>query len=272
MIRPAHRRVVEQGFKAVGLEGEVVQRRLQRWGYADTIDDLSTLGYHRLVDYFILCGFRTRARPILSNRTRELVHQAYSELGASKHIVDTDLRRQGVADLRDLDGQRFLDLLAVLERRGIDLEKFRALRREVTPNQLKVLGMARKATDVSDRVYYEALQLYGGVNSGADLDSRGRVMMMLLLEHEGFQAPGMKDADPGLASRPGFASAAQVRLIETLWREWSGGADDAALNAWLERYYRVSALRFLPAVSASKAITALKAMKARAGAPPKVTA
>ena len=77
MIRPLHRKIVEQAIAKLELEGEVLERRLQRWGYAKTIDELSPAGYRRLVDYFTLCGFRHRSHPVLSPRTRELVQSAY---------------------------------------------------------------------------------------------------------------------------------------------------------------------------------------------------
>ncbi|WP_292953737.1 hypothetical protein [Paracoccus sp. (in: a-proteobacteria)] len=38
------------------------------------------------------------------------------------------------------------------------------------------------------------------------------------------------------------------------------------MNRWLERCFKISSLRFLTAAAAPKAITALKAMKARSRA------
>jgi hypothetical protein len=55
-----------------------------------------------------------------------------------------------------------------------------------------------------------------------------------------------------------------VAFIRRLWAEWStAGADDAALNRWLERHFNVSAVRFLDERAAYKAISELKAMTAR---------
>ena len=272
MIRPLHAKVIDQACTALNIDAAALQSLLQRWGRVQRLDDLKLAGYHRLVDHFLLQGFQTRHRPILSADTRDLIGKAYAKLGYSKFFLDTDLRRQGVVDMRDLDGQQLLDVMALMEARGIDIERFRSERRTVSPSQLKTLGMARKVTEISDFSYYRLIQRYGGVNSASDFDDRGYELTILCLEGMGFSNPGLDTTDPGLAGRPGFASPRQVALVQTLWAEWAGNTDAAALNAWLERYYRVSALRFLSAANASKAITALKAMKSRATEPSKVTA
>ncbi|RYB02037.1 regulatory protein GemA [Lichenibacterium ramalinae] len=272
MIRALHLKVVEQACATLAIDTAARHGLLQRWGRVQRLEDLKVGGYQRLVDHFILQGFRTRHRPILSADTRDLIGKAYSDRGLSKFVLDTDLRRQGVADIRDLDGQCLLDLMALMEVRGIDIERFKAERRTIKPGQLKTLGMARKVTEISDFSYYRLIQRYSGVNSASDLDDRGYELSILCLEGMGFSTPGLDTTDPGLAGRPGFASPRQVALVQTLWAEWAGNTDAAALNAWLERYYRVSALRFLSAANASKAITALKAMKSRATEPSKVTA
>ena len=85
-----------------------------------------------------------------------------------------------------------------------------------------------------------------------------------MLERDGFERQPIARAKPGFGRRPGMATPEQVELIRALWREWSGGDDEAALNTWMEHFHRVSSLRFLTAGTAGKAITALKAMKRRA--------
>ena len=59
---------------------------------------------------------------------------------------------------------------------------------------------------------------------------------------------------------------AQPELIRQFWREVTRGAcgGEDELNTWLRRSFKVSSLRFLTAEAARKAITGLKAMKARA--------
>ncbi|MGR3503286.1 phage protein GemA/Gp16 family protein [Pseudaestuariivita sp.] len=62
-----------------------------------------------------------------------------------------------------------------------------------------------------------------------------------------------------------MASFAQIELIRALWNEYTTGeTSEAALNKWLLRCFKVGSLRFLTAAQGPKAITALKAMKARA--------
>ena len=61
-----------------------------------------------------------------------------------------------------------------------------------------------------------------------------------------------------------MATPAQVTLIRKLWDEYTGGAGtDLTLGKWLARTFKTSALRFVTREEGQKAITALKAMKAR---------
>ena len=68
----------------------------------------------------------------------------------------------------------------------------------------------------------------------------------------------------GFGHRPGFASPAQVALMRKLWHEFQANdGGEPALNAWLDRFHRVSALRFVTAEKAGSVLTALKAMVGR---------
>ena len=60
-----------------------------------------------------------------------------------------------------------------------------------------------------------------------------------------------------------MASPAQVTLIRSLWAEAVDQPTDAALNAFLDHRFKVSALRFLPHEKATGVITALRAMAGR---------
>lgn len=62
-----------------------------------------------------------------------------------------------------------------------------------------------------------------------------------------------------------MATDAQLELIRERWRELHGQrqCDDAALGGWLLKYHKVHSMRFLTLDGARKAITALKAWKAR---------
>ena len=82
-------------------------------------------------------------------------------------------------------------------------------------------------------------------------------------EYCGFRPLG-KGA-PRYGNRPGMATFAQLELIRELWREVHGQreCDDEALAGWLRKYQKVDSLLFLTLDGARKAITALKAWKAR---------
>ena len=270
MIRPAQLKLLERTREAVAADPAVFAEALRRCGGVDAVEALTAQGYGRLMDHFTVSGFFCRQRPILSAATRKLVEEAARQLGLTPHTYAADLRGYGgVADLRDLGGRGLIDLLARWEQRGLDVGRFVALRRDITPAKLRLVQLARKRNGMSDRRYYGMLQDWAGVVSASDLDGRGFDLVMAFLEVEGFERAPVHQAAPGFGRRPGFASPEQVELIRSLWREWSGPTAEsdatleAGLNAWLERYHRASSLRFLTAAGAGKVITSLKTMKSR---------
>ncbi len=134
----------------------------------------------------------------------------------------------------------------------------------INRKQLTLIHVARRKLELSDEVYRTALAQVAGVTSSAELDQDGFDAMMGLFEYMGFcptQAQGQN-----FGKREGMASFAQIELIRALWREYTRRRYDgeAELNKWLERCFKVSSLRFLSIGDGRKAITALKAMKARA--------
>ena len=276
MIRSAKLKLLERARVDGGYDQTRFAEIPHRWGAAESTDMLLAAGFERVMDYLTLCGFRDRARPVLSTRTRQLLNDAREYLGVSDFVFATMLRSHGRAgDLRDLDGRGLLNMLAGLESYGLEVSRFIATRQQITPAQLRLLQVARKQVEDPDARYYADLQTYGGVNSAADLDKRGFDLMLILMEASGFDhkpatptAPSLKY---GFGRRPGFATPEQIELIRTLWREWSGptaeseAAVEAALNTWLERYHGTSSLRFVTSAGAGKVITALKTMKARKG-------
>ncbi|MGR3362328.1 MAG: regulatory protein GemA [Paracoccus sp. (in: a-proteobacteria)] len=114
--------------------------------------------------------------------------------------------------------------------------------------------------------YRTALAQIAGVTRLTELDGDGFEAMMGIFEYLGFRPLVSQGSSYG--ARPGMASFAQIELIRALWREYTHGSYDgeAELNRWLERCFKISSLRFLTAAAAPKAITALKAMKARSRA------
>lgn len=129
-----------------------------------------------------------------------------------------------------------------------------------THKQLALLAVARRQLGLDEEIYRAVLHHKGGVESARDLDAAGFTAVM-----EYFKACGFKPsrAKSNYGRRPGMATPGQVEYIRSLWREWRGQDDDTGLNAWLERSFKVSALRFADAEIAGKAITGLRAMVAR---------
>lgn len=273
MIGPAQRKLLDRARAAVAPDPGEFAEVLRRCGGADRVEDLTAAGLARLLDHLTVTGFKSRQRPTISARVRKLIEEAARQIGLTPHVYAADLRgHAGVADLRDLSGRGLIELLTLWERRGLDVAAFNAVRREISPAQLRLLQLARKRIGLPDHRWYGLLQDYGGVVSAADLDRRGFDLCMAFLEAEGFDREPLAPAAPAFGRRPGFASPEQVELIRALWREWTGsGAEaeatvEAGLNAWLERYHRASSLRFLTSAVAGKVITSLKAMKARRAA------
>ena len=133
----------------------------------------------------------------------------------------------------------------------------------ISNNQLKLLFTAKGKVGMKEETFRSALVQIAGVTSTKELDKDGFEAMMGFMEWLGFKPLTARGANYG--DRPGMASFAQIELIRVLWHEYTRGkAGEDELNKWLERYWKVSSLRFLRAQNAPKVITALKAMKSRA--------
>lgn len=121
------------------------------------------------------------------------------------------------------------------------------------------LGKAR--LDMDDSAYRSMLGRIAGVASSRDLTGEGFRLVMEELKRLGFTSDASKR---NFGERRGMASDAQVHLIRELWGQYtSGEGTDASLGHWLERTFKVSALKFLDDRRASRAIDALKAMVSR---------
>jgi hypothetical protein len=130
----------------------------------------------------------------------------------------------------------------------------------LTPKQLGLLHAAKRMLGLDDDTYRAVLRTHGGVDSAKDLTPAG---FKRVADH--FRAAGFAKlpapARPAFGLRAGMASPDQVKYIQSLWRQVSE-AGDRALDRWLERTCKVTALRFLTAAQAQAAITGLKAMVA----------
>lgn len=131
-----------------------------------------------------------------------------------------------------------------------------------TNKQKAILHVANGKLGLSDAEYRAALIHVAGVTSSTELDKAGFEVMMGLFEYLGFAPLTRQGQDYG--ARAGMASFAQLELIRVIWMEHTDHRDEDAINKWLLRSFKVSSLRFLQKRAARKAITALKAMNARA--------
>ena len=131
-------------------------------------------------------------------------------------------------------------------------------------DQKKFLHVAKAKLKLDDDLYRQTLVKIAGVTSSVDLDAESFAAVMGFFQSLGFDP--LKADGPNYGHRTGFASPAQAELIRTLWREAHNARqlDEAALNGWLLKYWKVSSMRFVTVTMASKLITALKAWKSRA--------
>lgn len=134
----------------------------------------------------------------------------------------------------------------------------------LSDRQRKLFFVAVRKLGLAEVEWRAAMAELAGTESLTELDQDGFDVMLAYFEWRGFQ-PLQHGKDYG--QRPGMASFAQLELIRALWREATRnayGREEAQLDKWLLRSFKVSSLRFLTADAARKAITALKMMKARA--------
>jgi len=127
--------------------------------------------------------------------------------------------------------------------------------------KLRLIHVARRQLDLAEDDYRAILSLYGGVNSATMLDQAGFTSVMARFGELGFRSTSSRRPLP---ARSGMASPGQVQLIRQLWAEFTEGeGTDATLGKWLERTFKVSALRFVTADLAFKTIGGLKGMKGK---------
>lgn len=134
-------------------------------------------------------------------------------------------------------------------------------RAALSAKKLAVLHVAKKQLGLTDADYRAVLFGYGGAESATELTETGFLCVMNYLTALGFRSDWTKRT---FGERPGMATSAQVDLVRSLWADYHGPDErDAALNAWLSKYHKVSALRFVTRAKAQAVLTALKAMTAR---------
>ena len=132
----------------------------------------------------------------------------------------------------------------------------------LTRKQTALIHVARKQLVLSDERYRYILRKMAGVESAKDLDQTGFELVMKAMMALGFRSDFTRTF---YTHRAGMATPAQVTRIRALWGEFATVDDSGtALNRWLERTFKVSALRFVTEEQAAKAIRALRAMNRKA--------
>ena len=140
-----------------------------------------------------------------------------------------------------------------------------AKKSQLSRKQIALLHVAKRDLGLDDDDYRAILARYGGCESAADLDLYGFDNVIRYFTALGFRSTWTKRT---YGDRPGMASPAQVDLMRLLWRQYHGDDEnDVALNRWLMKYHKVSALRFVDAKKVGSVIAALKAMAARSDQP-----
>lgn len=129
----------------------------------------------------------------------------------------------------------------------------------ITPKQIALLHVAKKQLGLDDDTYRAVLERVTGCDSAADLTQPGFTAAVKYFTAMGFRSTRSYGYRPTMATPP------QVDLIRSLWAKFLGREDenDTELNKWLDRFHKVSSLRFVDNKKAAKVISALRAMISR---------
>ncbi|MFT8420957.1 MAG: regulatory protein GemA [Gluconacetobacter sp.] len=131
----------------------------------------------------------------------------------------------------------------------------------LAPAKVRLVQVARKRLGLDEEAYRLVLARAAGVARTGELSDEGFRRLMDEFARLGFRSDSNRR---NFGDRPGFATAGQVAAIRRQWCLYSEGTGtEAQLGKWLERTFKVSALRFLPEDEARKALLALKQMVAR---------
>ncbi len=141
-----------------------------------------------------------------------------------------------------------------------------------TPKQRQLIGCFRKLLKIDDDLYYYEMLNSFNVKSSKDLNY---TQAGELINNLKFNAIELNLYNPkaendnlkfnNLASRQGFATPKQLRLIDVLWKNVSiketNKEKEKALNSFIERITGKKRLNFLTQKDVSKVIKAIKAME-----------
>jgi hypothetical protein len=134
----------------------------------------------------------------------------------------------------------------------------------LSPKKVALLHVARKQLALSEENYRAILFGHGNCESSADLDELGFELVMAHMNALGFRSTWTKRS---FGNRAGMASPSQIGLMRKYWSAYRGPGDpdenETGLNAWLTKYHKVSALRFVTAAKANAVMRALREMAER---------
>lgn len=133
--------------------------------------------------------------------------------------------------------------------------------RPITPEQVKLIHVAKAQTGMSEEAYRQVLR-DEGVLSSKDLTDKGFEQVMRLFAVAGFLHQPKHPRIGG--RRPGMATQAQIDLIHQLWRSVAADPSESALNHWLHSKFQIDNVRFVTADKVTKVIAGLKAWATRA--------
>jgi hypothetical protein len=129
----------------------------------------------------------------------------------------------------------------------------------ISRQKIALVHVAKAQLALTDLDYRELLLRTANVNSSTELDEAAFERLMIEFERLGFRH--VKHPAPA-TRREGMASPAQISRIRTLWKKYTGDYNEPGLEHWLEVHLHVSAVRFLDAWRAGKAVGILEKMVA----------
>jgi len=148
-----------------------------------------------------------------------------------------------------------------------------AAKRKISKGQIKKIHALKHALQLSDDDYRKLIYVnFYPANSSKRLSFEQAETFIKNLEsmaiEKGVWTPYKgQSAYEDLGYREGMASPAQLRKIEAMWKDISGGgggkARKKALRNWLNKYFGLSDLRFLSTARVNDVIHALGKMEGR---------
>jgi D-mannonate dehydratase len=152
---------------------------------------------------------------------------------------------------------------------------YKKTEKPITPAQIKRIHTLTNVLNIDDDTYRAALESRFGVNTCKALALSQAQSFLRELEEVAInlyhQSPELQNVEnqperfSNLEGRPGMATPAQLRKIESMWQVISFVPDqdarNRALRSFVQRIAKVADMRFLDLKGASQVINALTAME-----------